>query len=160
MSLLHAAQWVCEAASHLHTGSISGWRCALYACYGALLSAGVPGDVPHHPVGQPENLKGVPAHPHSGERETNATHQVSLVLGGSLSSWRDVMVPQSSLCSLFLLLVVQKLFNWLTVASHCQCTFNGFLGGGELSTHLCRHLGPAPHSYVLNQYLLNGCVNE
>lgn len=46
-------------------------------------------------------------HPHLGKRETNATHQVSLVLDGSLSSWRPLLVPQSSLCSLFLLLVAE-----------------------------------------------------
>ena len=64
------------------------------------------------------------------------------------------MVLQLSLCSLSLLLVVQKLFNWLIIFSQKEFskyryTLDVFLGGGELSIYLLHNLGPPPRTGIL-----------
>lgn len=92
----------------------------MYACYGAFLFlpdlalTGVAGDVLQHPAGSSEDLDGAPAScPCAGQHEqwhSPACLGLAVPLAPEEQSWSP-----SLLYAVCLLLVVQKLFSWLTV---------------------------------------------
>lgn len=75
------------------------------------------GNVPQRPVGRPEKLVGAPVHsPPSRERETVALTSFSGP-GWFPQLPESLVVLKPAPCRPFLLLVVQKLFDWLAVVS-------------------------------------------
>lgn len=106
-----------------------------------LVPGGVVRDALQHPACPPEN----PLSTFRGNVNSGWHSPVLLVLICSLRSWRAPMVPQLSL-SCPLLLVVLKLFSWLTAlrrnCSKYRCTSGVFWVEGELSIHLCHHFNP------------------
>lgn len=96
------------------------------------------GWLPQHPADGAENLDGVPIScPCAGECKQWRS-PAPLVLGCSLSSQRAFMVSQPSLCGLSLCrsCSVDSQLSFRRNFFKYRCTFEVFLGGGELSAHL------------------------